>query len=258
MASTHPDRCPHCGEQLAGRTERFQEARLSVLMPAYNERATLRDILERVEEIDIPKEIVIVDDGSTDGTRDLLEKIARETEDRAPFDNNLRVFLQDENRGKGAALRRAVREARGDVLIVQDADMEYDPQDYRQLLRPILTDRADVVYGSRFMGGEAHRVLYFWHYVGNKLITLLSNMFTNLNLSDIETCYKVFRAEVIKDLPLEQDGFGFEVEVTSKIAKRDYRVYEVGISYFGRTYEEGKKITWRDGLRALYLIGRYH
>jgi glycosyltransferase involved in cell wall biosynthesis len=236
----------------------LQALRLSVLVPVYNERATLRQALARIEAVPISKEIVLVDDGSTDGTRDLLCQIAAEAEGRAPFHDNLRVYYHARNRGKGAALHTAIAAAEGDVVIVQDADLEYNPAEYPRLLAPIADGRADVVYGSRFVGGEGHRVLYFWHYFGNRVITLCSNVFTNLNLTDVETCYKVFRREVIQTMPLEQERFGFEVEVTHRVAKRRLRVYEVGISYDGRTYGEGKKITWKDGVQALWCILKYH
>ncbi len=227
---------------------------LSVVMPVYNERQTLFEIIRRVlaAPVGIERELVLVDDASKDGTRDLYPRL------QAEFPGaNIRVFLQTVNQGKGAALRRGFVEARGDIVLVQDADLEYSPQDYPKLLRPILDGRADVVYGSRFVGGDEHRVLYFWHYVGNRLLTLLSNMCTNLNLTDMETCYKVFRAEVLRNIRLRSNRFGIEPEVTAKVARGRWRVYEVGISYSGRSYEEGKKITWKDGLQAVFCILRY-
>jgi glycosyltransferase involved in cell wall biosynthesis len=222
---------------------------LSVVIPVYNERATIETLLKRVHAVAVDKEIIVVDDGSTDGTRDLLAGL------RSP-DGQVRVLFQDENRGKGAALRRGFEAARGEVVLVQDADLEYDPADYPQLLAPIERGDADVVFGSRFLGGP-HRVLLFWHYVGNRVLTTLSNVFTNLNLSDVWTCYKVFRTEVLAQIRLRENRFGFEVEITSKVARAGWRVYEVPISYHGRTYAEGKKITWRDGVRGVWCTVRY-
>jgi glycosyltransferase involved in cell wall biosynthesis len=224
---------------------------LSVIIPVYNERQWIREIVRRVAQVPIPKEIVIVDDYSTDGTREIL----RELEGH----EGVRVFYQPHNQGKGAALREGFQHATGSVLLVQDADLEYDPAEYPHLIQPILSDRADVVYGSRFIG-ESHRVLYFWHYVANKVLTTLSNMFTNLNLTDMETCYKVFRREVLAGLHLRSNRFGFEPEITAKVARRRnpaWRIYEVPISYSGRTYEEGKKIGLRDAVSAFYCIVRF-
>ncbi len=227
---------------------------LSVVIPVFNERETLFEIIRRVlaAPIEIDRELVLVDDFSTDGTRALYPKLSEEFPG-ATF----RVLLHERNQGKGAALRTGFREANGDIIIVQDADLEYSPQDYPKLLKPILDGRADVVYGSRFIGGAEHRVLYFWHSVGNRFLTLLSNMFTDLNLTDMETCYKVFRAEVIKNITIKSDRFGVEPEVTAKIARGRWRIYEVGISYSGRSYEEGKKITWKDGVKAILAILRF-
>jgi glycosyltransferase involved in cell wall biosynthesis len=224
--------------------------KLSVVMPIYNEQATLRRAVERVLSVGLELELLCVDDGSTDGSREILADLEKECP-------QIRVFLQPQNMGKGAALHRGIREATGDYVIIQDADLEYDPNDYGRLLEPLESGQADVVYGSRFLGAGPHRVLYFWHSVGNWLLTLLSNMITNLNMTDMETCYKVFRREVIQSIPLEENRFGFEPEVTVKIAKRDLRVYEVGIGYWGRTYGEGKKIGWRDGVRALWCLIKY-
>ena len=224
--------------------------KLSVVMPIYNEQATLRRVIDRVISVGVDLELLCVDDGSSDGSREILAELEKQYP-------QMRVFLQPHNMGKGAALRRGIREASGDYVIIQDADLEYDPNDYRRLLEPLETGQADVVYGSRFMGSGPHRVLYFWHWVANSFLTQLSNMITNLNMTDMETCYKVFRREVIQSIPLEEDRFGFEPEVTVKIAKRNLRVYEVGISYWGRTYAEGKKIGWRDGVRALWCLIKY-
>ena len=222
--------------------------KLSIVMPVFNERATLEEIVQRVLDVDVgmEKELILVDDGSTDGTRDLYGTIGERFK---PAD--IRVILHDRNRGKGAALRTGFAAARGDIVLVQDADLEYDPRDYPRLLQPIIEGRADVVYGSRFVGSEAHRVLFFWHMVGNRILTWLSNAFTNLNLTDMETCYKVFRAEVLRSLRLTSDRFTIEPELTAKVARGRWRVYEVGISYAGRDYAEGKKITWRDGIAAI-------
>jgi glycosyltransferase involved in cell wall biosynthesis len=224
--------------------------KLSVVMPIFNERATLREIVARVLGVPMEIELLCVDDGSTDGSREILAEFAGQH-------SQVRVLLQAKNQGKGAALRRGIKEATGDYIVIQDADLEYDPSEYPVLLAPMIQGKADVVYGSRFMGGAPHRVLYFWHSAGNWLITLISNMLTNLNLSDIETCYKAFRRDVIQAIPLEEDRFGFEPEITVKVAKRDLRVYEVGISYAGRTYAEGKKIGWKDGVRALWVLMKF-
>lgn len=224
--------------------------KLSVVMAVYNECSTLRTVVERVLGVPLEIELLCVDDGSGDGSREILAQLAS-------AHPQMRVLLQPKNMGKGAALRRGIQEAGGDFVIIQDADLEYDPDEYPILLGPLLDGKADVVYGSRFLGGGPHRVLYFWHSVGNSLLTLLSNCLTNINLSDMETCYKAFRREVIQSIPLEENRFGFEPEITVKVAKRRLRIYEVGISYWGRTYEEGKKIGWKDGVRALWCLLKY-
>jgi glycosyltransferase involved in cell wall biosynthesis len=221
---------------------------LSVVVPCYNERPTINQLLKRVLDSPWTDEVIVVDDGSTDGTRDLLATVS---------DERVKVVLQPENQGKGAALRRGFEVATAEFVVVQDADLEYDPSDYPALLEPLVDGRADVVFGSRFMGGRPHRVLYFWHSMGNRLLTLASNMATNLNLTDMETCYKAFRREVVQGLDLREDRFGIEPEITAKVASGGFRIYEVGISYSGRTYAEGKKIGWRDGLWALRCIVRY-
>src|SRR5215469_6518619 len=224
--------------------------KLSVIIPVYNERNTLRMVVERVLQVGLEVELVCVDDGSKDGSREILGEL----EAQYP---QVKAFLQPHNMGKGAALRRGIQEATGDYVIIQDADLEYDPADYPRLLEPLLQGKADVVYGSRFLGGGPHRVLYFWHSVGNSMLTLLSNCLTNLNLTDMETCYKAFRREIIQSIPLEENRFGFDPEITVKVARRRLRIYEVGISYWGRTYEEGKKIGWKDGFRALWCLLKY-
>jgi len=224
--------------------------KLSVIIPCYNELKTIGTLVQMVRDAPYqPKEIIVVDDCSTDGTRELLMSGGVAGIDR--------LILQETNQGKGAAVRSGFRAATGDVVVIQDADLEYDPTDYGKLIQPILAGKADVVFGSRFLGGGPHRVLYFWHRVGNGILTVLSNMFSNLNLTDMETCYKMLRREVIQSITIEEDRFGFEPEITAKIARLNVRIYEVGISYHGRTYAEGKKVNWRDGIRALYCILKY-
>ena len=227
----------------------MSERCLTVVMPCFNERATIETIVERVLASPYTAELIIVDDGSTDGTREILEKLGHQP--------RVRVFEQPVNQGKGAALRRGFGEVTAPYAIVQDADLEYDPGDYGVMIEPLIDGRADVVFGSRFQGQAAHRVLYFWHSIGNKVLTLLSNMVTDLNLSDMETCFKAFRKEVLDSITVQEDRFGFEPEITAKVAAGGWRVFEVGISYNGRTYAEGKKIGWRDGVRALWCIAKY-
>jgi glycosyltransferase involved in cell wall biosynthesis len=222
--------------------------KLSVIIPVYNEVLTLAEIVRAVRSVDVPKEIIIVDDCSTDGTRDLYPQLE-------PLMD--KVVLFDKNRGKGAAIREGLRHVTGDYVVIQDADLEYSPDEYHNLLKPLLEDKADVVYGSRFLGGQPHRVLYFWHSVANHYLTLLSNMFTNLNLTDMETCYKIFRTSVIKQVELKENRFGIEPEITAKLARMRVRFYEIGISYYGRTYEEGKKIGLKDAFRAVWCILKY-
>lgn len=222
---------------------------LSVVIPIYNEKETIREIYNCVKAVDIDKEIILVDDFSTDGTREILHSLA---------DATTKVVMHDRNMGKGAALRTGFQNVTGDIVIIQDADLEYDPQQYPKLIQPILDGKADVVYGSRFANGEYRRVLFFWHMVGNKFLTTLSNMMTNLNLTDMETCYKVFRREVLERITVEENRFGFEPEITAKLSKMDVRIYEIGISYSGRSYKEGKKIGWRDGFSALRCILKYN
>jgi glycosyltransferase involved in cell wall biosynthesis len=233
---------------------------VSLVIPVYNEISTLAELLRRCIAVDFPKELVIVDDCSRDGSREFLEQLAREglqVLNGTPHNRNeVRVLFQEKNQGKGAALRRGFSEATGDIILVQDADLEYDPRDIPKVIQPILDGEADVVYGSRFTG-TPRRVLYFWHTVMNNVLTTLSNMTSGLNLTDMETCYKAFRAEVLRSVTVDEDRFGFEPEITSKIARGNWRVYEVPISYHGRTYEEGKKIGWKDGVRALYVIAKY-
>ena len=221
---------------------------LSIIIPAFNEAAFLPEVIRRVEETPYDKEIIIVDDGSTDGTREYLKGLVSE---------GIKVIVHEKNMGKGAAMRTGIAVATGDVVIVQDADLEYDPKDYPVLLEPIMQGKADVVYGSRFLGGP-HRVLFFWHSIGNSLITLISNMFTDLNLTDMETGYKAFRKKVFEVITIESNRFGFEPEITAKVAKKGFRIYEVPISYSGRSYQEGKKITWKDGIKAIFTVLKYN
>ncbi len=225
--------------------------KLSIVIPCYNEKETIRTIVNAVNAAPVEdKEIIIVDDFSKDGTREILETEIKPLVSK--------IIYHEYNQGKGAALRTGFKHATGDVVVVQDADLEYDPQELPLLLEPIANGKADVVFGSRFMGGAPHRVVYFWHMIGNKFLTLLSNMFTNLNVTDMETCYKMFRTDIIKNIQIEENRFGFEPEITAKVAKLDVRIFEVGISYYGRTYDEGKKIGWKDGFRAIYAILKYN
>ena len=229
---------------------------VSIVIPVFNEMRTLEQVIKRVQTVSVEKEIILVDDYSTDGSRERVQSLGEQP--------NVRAVLHDYNQGKGAALRSGFAAATGDVVLIQDADLEYDPNDYPKLLGPIVTNDADVVYGSRFAGGETHRVLYFWHSMGNRFLTLLSNMMTNLNLTDMEVCYKVFRREIIQSIDLKENRFGFEPEVTARLARfrkpdgSRLKIFEVGISYAGRTYDEGKKIGWRDGVRAIWCIIRYN
>jgi len=232
--------------------------KLSILIPAYNEEKTIISVLEELSKVSLDfsleKEIIVIDDHSTDDTGALVEAFINSNSDFP-----VRYHRQEDNQGKGAALHKGIKMASGDLIIIQDADLEYDPNEYNTLLRPVMTGRADVVYGSRFMGGNAHRVLFFWHTIGNKFLTNLNNAFTNLNLTDMETCYKLFKADILKELVLKEKRFGFEPEVTAKICRiPKIRIYEVGISYYGRTYEEGKKINWKDGVKAIYCVFRYN
>jgi glycosyltransferase involved in cell wall biosynthesis len=231
--------------------------KVSVLIPVYNEERTVEEVVRRVCAVPLQKEIILVDDGSKDQSRLILERIRQNSEQSADPANRFKVIFQPSNQGKGAALKKALSHVTGDIVIIQDADLEYDPKDYSALLEPIKNGLADVVYGTRFAGGGAHRVLFFWHSMGNRLLTLVSNMLTNLNLSDMEVGYKVFRAQILQGLELKSNRFGFEPEITMKLAKKGCRFYEVPISYHGRTYEEGKKITWKDGLAALYYMIRF-
>jgi glycosyltransferase involved in cell wall biosynthesis len=251
---------------------------ISVIIPAYNEINTISHVIKKVEETSYNKEIIIVDDGSKDGTREYLSsrfddqetRIKKQEsrsissaalgsdESKGGFSTEIKVIFHEKNMGKGAAIRNGIKAARGDIIIIQDADLEYDPKDYPVLFEPIIEGKADVVYGSRFSGGGTHRVFYFWHYVGNKLITLVSNMFTDLNLTDMETCYKAFKKEMLEGIQIESNRFGFEPEITAKMAKKGCRIFEVPISYYGRSYEEGKKITWRDGVKAVLTIIKYN
>ncbi len=229
--------------------------KLSVLMPTFNEENYIEEIVSRVLTQKVEgineMELVIVDDASTDGTREKIEALCQR------YEGKIKAFFHEKNAGKGAALKTAIKQMSGDICIIQDADLEYDPKDYSVMLEPIVDGRADCVYGSRFSGSQSKRVLFFWHYVGNKFLTLLSNMFTNLNLTDMETCYKAFRSDILKSIPLRCNRFGFEPEITAKISRRKCRIYEVGIGYNGRTYEEGKKISWIDGIKAIFLIIKF-
>lgn len=222
---------------------------ISVVIPVYNEVETIKEVVKRVQSVDLKKEIIIVDDNSTDGTREVLQELVNE--------QDITVLFHQSNQGKGAALRTAFNEVKGDIVIIQDADLEYDPFEYSKLIRPIMEGKADAVYGSRFLGGP-HRVLLFWHYLGNKILTLFSNMFTNLNLTDMETCYKVFKSSLLKEFTIESNRFGVEPEITTKLARLKCRIYEVDISYSGRDYTEGKKINWKDGIAAFYWILKFN
>ena len=225
--------------------------KLSIVIPCYNEKPTINQIIEAVRNCSWSNiEIIVVDDCSSDGTREILQSELKDEIDQ--------LFLHEENQGKGAAIRTGLKHVRGDVVLIQDADLEYDPMEYDRLMAPIVANKADVVFGSRFISGSAHRVLYFWHRLGNGFLTFMSNMFTNLNLTDMETCYKAFRSEIIKQIEIEENGFGLEPELTAKVARLKCRIYEVGISYYGRTYAEGKKINWKDGVRAMYCIIKYN
>lgn len=230
-------------------TKVSEEFLLSIIVPVFNEKPTIEEILGTLVSVPYRKEIIVIDDGSTDGTSDILKSFEHK---------DVKIFFHNRNMGKGCAISTGISRAMGDIVLIQDADLEYDPHEYPVLLRPILEGKADVVFGSRFAGSGAHRVLYFWHYVGNKFLTILSNMFTDLNLTDMETCYKVFTKQALADITIEEKRFGFEPEITAKIAKKNLRIYEVPISYYGRTYQEGKKIGWRDGLRAIWAILKYN
>lgn len=231
--------------------KKIEDIILSIVIPCYNEKETILTIIEAVRKVPVPhKEIIVVDDCSTDGTLDVLKK------EIEPLVDN--ILFHEKNMGKGAAIRNGIQAATGDYVIIQDADLEYDPMEYLFLLEPFLQEKADVVYGSRFIGGGPHRVVYYWHKVGNSFLTFFSNMFTNINLTDMETCYKMFKRELIQSIKIEENRFGFEPEITAKIAKKHCVIYEVGISYYGRTYEEGKKIGWKDGIRAIYCILKYN
>lgn len=223
---------------------------LSIIVPCFNEIDTLNKVINKIKDSPVlNKEIIIVDDFSSDGSREYLANLT---------DENITVKFHKKNKGKGAAINTGIKYAKGKIIIIQDADLEYDPNEYPILIKPIIENKADIVYGSRFKGGQPHRIVYFWHRVGNGLLTLLSNIFTDLNLSDMETCYKTFRTEVIKNIIIEEERFGFEPEITAKVSKKDYRIYEVGISYYGRTYKEGKKIGWKDGFHAIWCILKYN